>query len=159
MDATDRPARAAHIAACTGLVQGIYYVAIGLWPLLGPASYIGATGPKPDLWSLHATAILLVAVGLAVALASVRRRLHAELRLLALAVPLGLLVIDVAHVVAGRVVPVYLVDALAQLLFAAAWSWPWLMALQGLAPGRAAVRAPAGGVVPPEVGGAPAPQH
>lgn len=162
MRAGDAEARAAHIAACTGLVQGIYYVAVGLWPLLGPVSFIGATGPKPDLWAMHATATLLVAVGLTVALASVRRVGHAELRLLALAVPLALLVIDVVHVVLGDVAPVYLVDALAQALFALAWTWPWVQSVRALATSRSAPRATSArplAAPPPEVGGAAEPQH
>jgi hypothetical protein len=118
------PARASRRAAATGLVQGLYYVAIGLWPLLGTASFLELTGAKPDAWSFQAVAVLMVAVGLAIALAGVRRHTDGEVRLLALAAAAGLLVLDVVHVVGGRVSPVYLVDALAQGLFALAWLWP-----------------------------------
>ncbi len=59
----------------TLVVQGVLYVATGLWPLLDTASFEAATGPKVDDWLVYTVGLLLVVVGCVLLSAVVRRRI------------------------------------------------------------------------------------
>lgn len=44
-------------------VQGIYFLATGIWSLVHIASFQKVTGPKTDLWLVKTVGLLVIAIG------------------------------------------------------------------------------------------------
>jgi hypothetical protein len=103
------------------LAQSFFYIVTGVWPLVHIGSFLAVTGPKTDLWLVKTAGTLIGVVGVVLGLAGVRRRVTSEVRLLGIGSALGLTAIDVVYVARRRISPVYLLDALAELILAAWW--------------------------------------
>ena len=112
-------------------VQGLYYFATGLWPLVDIRSFQQVTGPKTDHlvtgleadhWLVMTVGVLIMAVGFALLVAAVRRSRPVEIAALAVAAGVGLTAIDVIYVARQVISPVYLVDAAIEVLLVVAWS-------------------------------------
>jgi hypothetical protein len=102
------------------LVQGLYYLATGLWPIFHINSFLLVTGPKTDLWLVKTVGILVAVIGAVLLSASRSRRLTDEIILLAAGSALGLAIIDVVY--ARHISSVYLADAAAELCLVALWA-------------------------------------
>lgn len=102
------------------LAQGLYYMATGLWPLADIRTFQRVTGPKTDRWLVKTVGVLIAVEGAALTLAVRRRRFTPEMALLAAGSALGLAAIDVTYALRGRISPIYLLDAVAELALAAA---------------------------------------
>jgi hypothetical protein len=63
--------------ALAGL-QGAFYVATGVWPLIDIDSFQAVTGPKADLWLVYTVGGLIAAVGAVVLTAAWSRRVSPE---------------------------------------------------------------------------------
>jgi hypothetical protein len=101
--------------------QGAYYICTGLWPLVHMASFEAVTGPKLDDWLVRMVGLLAAAIGATLGLAGVRTHGHlAEIVLLSTGAATAFFAIDVWYVLAGRISPIYLADALAELVLLAA---------------------------------------
>jgi hypothetical protein len=98
-----------------GRVQGWYYVASGLWPIVHYRSFTAVTGPKADDWLVKTFGGLIAVVG-----AELVRRPGA--RWLGAGSALALGIAELAYVRRGRIRPVYLLDALAGALFTSGWA-------------------------------------
>ncbi|MFQ5679102.1 MAG: hypothetical protein ACE5HP_06555 [Gemmatimonadota bacterium] len=107
--------------AKVALTQGAYYVATGLWPFFGMATFLQVTGPKTDLWLVRTVGGLLAIIGLSLGISALRRRVTPGLRLLGLGVALFLAASDVWYVATTQVWPIFLGDAAVELLLVAAW--------------------------------------
>jgi hypothetical protein len=103
-------------------VQGWYYVATGIWPILDIDSFQRVTGPKLDLWLVRTVGVLVTVIGTALLAAARERRLDGPIVLLAVGSTLGLASIDLVYVTAGRIPPVYLLDAAAEIGLALLWA-------------------------------------
>lgn len=101
-------------------VQGAFYIATGIWPLLHLPSFEAVTGPKVDDWLVHTVGLLAAAIGAALLVGWRARRRTPELLLLAGLAALAFAAIDVTYVLAGRLRPIYLADAAAEAVFLAA---------------------------------------
>lgn len=102
-------------------VQGCYFVATGVWPLVHIGSFQRITGPKHDLWLVKTVAVLVVAIGAGLVAAAIRGHADPALVVVAVASCAGLLVIDLTYVAKRVIPPVYLGDALAEMALLAAW--------------------------------------
>jgi hypothetical protein len=100
----------------TLILQGVYYALTGIWPVLAIRSFLKITGDKRDLWLVKALGLLVVVVGATLLVAAWRGHLFIEIRVLAAACAFALALIDIVYVLKGTILPVYLVDAAAQLL-------------------------------------------
>lgn len=101
-------------------VQGVLYVVTGLWPLAHMPSFEAVTGPKTDDWLVFTVGLLLAVIG-AVALASVVRRVIDPLVvMLASGAALSLAAIEIVFVLNKTISPIYLADAVVELLLAGA---------------------------------------
>ena len=97
------------------LIQGIYFVVTGVWPLINMSSFITATGPKQDTWLVEMVGLLSVSVGLTFIISSLRR---GQLPMvLGYMVTISFLIMDVIYVTAGEMGRIYLVDAFIQAAF------------------------------------------
>ena len=102
------------------LVQGAYYLATGLWPLVSMRSFECITGPKTDKWLVKTVGVLVAAIGGSLLVAARRRtQPSAEARLLATGSAAGLALIDIVYVAKRRIAPVYLLDALGEFALVA----------------------------------------
>jgi hypothetical protein len=107
------------------LIQGIFYLATGVWPLLDIVSFQVVTGPKTDLWLVRTVGVLVAVVGVVLISASRRRRITGEIVMLATGSALGLAAIDLIYSLSGRISAVYLADAAAEIGFAVLWAIGW----------------------------------
>ncbi len=121
------PARAGQSGWLTAVlwVQGLYYLATGVWPLVSMDTFLMVTGPKTDLWLVDTVAVLVGVIGLVLLLAAARRHATAEVALLAIGSALALTGVDVIFTSLGVIPRVYLLDAAAEVVLIA---W-WLLAL------------------------------
>jgi hypothetical protein len=105
------------------LAQGLYFLVTGVWPLVHLRSFLAVTGPKTDIWLLKTLSLMICAVGGVLLLAGLRGTRSAEVRRLSGGSALTLLAADVYYVSRGTVSPVYLMDAIAEAPFVAAWAF------------------------------------
>jgi hypothetical protein len=109
-----------------------------VWPLVSLRSFEAVTGPKHDDWLVRTVGLLVAAVGATLAVAAARGRLTPEVRGLAAGSAAALAAVDVVYAGRGRIAPVYLLDAVLEAGFVAAWA-------AGARARPAAGRLPAGG--------------
>ncbi|HEX4589108.1 MAG TPA: hypothetical protein VH120_04220 [Gemmataceae bacterium] len=109
------------LARGVAVVQGLYFLATGVWPLVSIDTFLRVTGPKTDLWLLETVGLLVGVIGIALLVAA-RRALSAEAVFLAIGAAVALTMIDVFYVSRRVIPPVYLLDVLAELAFLIAWA-------------------------------------
>src|SRR5207237_66690 len=92
------------------------YFLTGVWPLVGIDTFQMVTGPKTDLWLVRTVGVLITVIALAL-LAGVRQRpLPAPVVILALGSAFGLTAIDVVYVTGQVIAPIYMLDAVAEVV-------------------------------------------
>jgi hypothetical protein len=101
--------------------HGLFNVVGGAWPLLHRRSFEGIFGPKTDRWLQYTVAGLLVANGFAQIRASRTREGARHAALMGVGTAATLLTIDLVYVPQGRIRPTYLLDALMEAGWIAAW--------------------------------------
>jgi hypothetical protein len=111
-------------------LQGIYYLLTGLWPLMSIRSFKLVTGEKTDNlptgldadhWLVMTVGVLVTAIALSLLTTAVRRSAGVETAVLAVGAAAGLTAIDLIYVARGVILPIYLVDAAAEIPLIAAW--------------------------------------
>ena len=118
-------ARSGRLLRLVALVQGLFYVATGLWSLVSIETFEMVTGPKIDDWLVKTVGVLVIVIGAVLIVAARRRQITLEILLLAVGSALGLTAIEVVYVSRGRISPIYLLDAAAELILAAIWFVAW----------------------------------
>jgi hypothetical protein len=103
------------------LIQGVFYLLTGLWPIVHIESFLVVTGPKTDLWLVKTVAVLVTVIGAVLVLASRTRRITDEVAVLAVGSALGLAAIDIFYALAGIISAVYLADAALEVALAILW--------------------------------------
>ncbi len=114
--------------AIISLAQGIYWALTGLWPLVHMPSFIWVTGPKNDLWLVRTVGVLILVVGAVLVKAGLARRVTPEIIWLGVGGAAGLMFIDVYYVWQDVIWPIYLLDAVGELLLIGGWVWASLTA-------------------------------
>ncbi|MDQ3407569.1 MAG: hypothetical protein M3472_05360 [Chloroflexota bacterium] len=99
-------------------VQGLYYVATGIWPVLHLRSFLFVTGPKHDTWLVKTFGLLVAAIGTTLVAHDPEGADRSAVRL-AVASALALTACEIVFVERGRISPIYLADAAVELAFAA----------------------------------------
>ncbi|HEX8104783.1 MAG TPA: hypothetical protein VF533_19345 [Solirubrobacteraceae bacterium] len=102
------------------LAQGGYYLATGISPFASRRAFEAVTGPKTEWWLVQTVGALVGVVGAGLLSAGARRRPTPEIVGIAAGCAAGLAVIDAVHVARGRIAPVYLLDAVAEVAALAA---------------------------------------
>jgi len=103
------------------LLQGLFYIVTGLWPLLSMGTFLQVTGGKTDLWLVRTVGLLVAIIGAALFISGFRNELRTEQLMLALLTPMTLAAVDVYYVVKGQIGKIYLLDALAEIAIIFAW--------------------------------------
>ena len=110
------------LVTATAIAQGLLYVLTGVWPLLHIDSFEWVTGEKIDDWLVRTVGVLVLVIGSVLLAAAWRKRITDELAALAVGAALGLTAIDVIYVAVGRIPPVYLLDAVAEVSLVCCWT-------------------------------------
>jgi hypothetical protein len=105
----------------TATVQGIYFLATGLWPIVHPRSFEAVTGPKLEHWLLKTVGVMAGVMGATLLAAAREPRITRPVRVLGVGSALAFAGVDVWYVARRRISPVYLLDAAAELALIAAW--------------------------------------
>lgn len=103
------------------LVQGVYYLITGVWPLISMRTFQMVTGPKTDHWLVNTVGVLILVIGIVLIFARVRQNITYEILMLALGSAVGLTAIDSIYVMKKRIAPIYLLDALVQIPIIGNW--------------------------------------
>jgi hypothetical protein len=113
-------------------LQGLYYLATGVWPLVSIETFQLVTGPKTDNmptglevdhWLVMTVGVLVTAIGLTLLVAAWRRTYPGEVGFLAVASAAGLAGIDVLYVNRHVIPPIYLADAATEVALILGWAW------------------------------------
>ena len=102
-------------------VQGWFYLLTGLWAIVDIDSFQRVTGPKLDLWLVKTVGVLVVVIGASLLAAARERRYGTPILVLAVGSALGLAGIDLVYALGGRISPIYLPDAAAEIVLAVLW--------------------------------------
>ena len=109
------------------LVQGVYYMLSGVWPILSIRTFQMVTGPKTDLWLVRMVGLLAFTIGLTLFSAALAGRLTVDIVRLAIVSAIAFTTIDVVYVLLQRISPIYLGDAMLEILLITALGWAlWL---------------------------------
>lgn len=110
------------------LLQSGYYLVTGVWSLVSIGTFQAVTGPKTDLWLVKMVGLLVVVIGVTIGCHASRSRRTPELLVLSLGSIAAFTVIDTYYALNGTIAPVYLADAVLEVLLALAiiltWSAP-----------------------------------
>src|SRR5512143_2128348 len=98
------------------LVQGIYFFVTGIWPILSMRTFLKVTGPKTDLWLVRTVGLLLAVIGAALICAQINAQISTSIILMAIGSALSLVVIEFIYVAKRVISPIYLADAIAELI-------------------------------------------
>jgi hypothetical protein len=96
------------------LIQGIYYLVTGVWPVVHIESFMWVTGPKTDLWLVKMVGLLSTAISLSI-LAQLAHKQQSIL--LSFSTAISFMAIDVCYASNGTISIIYLADALIELIF------------------------------------------
>jgi len=105
----------------TAVAQGTANLVGGLWALLSMRSFEAVFGPKYDRWLVRTVAGLLVATGWTLLRTPADPAALVQARRLGTGTAATLLTIDLVYVSAGRIRWTYLIDAVTESAWLAAW--------------------------------------
>ena len=118
-------------------LQGTYFLATGIWPLVSRRTFERVTGPKVDFWLARTVGVLVASIGATMLVGARRRKIDPELELLAVSSAAGLAAIDFTFSLRGRISKIYLLDAVVESAIVTAWAvgrLPSRLDTRGLAP-------------------------
>lgn len=110
------------------LVQGIYFLITGIWPILSMKTFLLVTGPKTDLWLVKTVGIVLATIGATLLFAQWTGQVNPPVIFLATGAALSLALVEFVYVAKRVISPVYLVDAAAEMILIGWWAWNLLSA-------------------------------
>lgn len=119
------PAAATHAHATVCAVQGVFYLATGIWPLVHIESFVAVTGPKTDLWLVDTVGALIAVIGLVLLNAARAGRVTRDIALLGTCVAAALAAIDVVFVTRHVIDQIYFADAAVEALLIVWWGAAW----------------------------------
>ena len=99
--------------------QGIYYGVTSLWPFIHLASFEAVVGFKPDKFQLFTTSLLIFVIAVTL-LMSVGQKKSRELLFLSVSTPLAFILVELWF--RNRIKPIFMLEAIVELLLIAAIS-------------------------------------
>jgi hypothetical protein len=104
------------------LGHGVFYLITGVWPLVSMRTFEAVSGPKVDKWLVKTTGLLIAVIGATLLRASRKQHPGREIQILGIGTAASLAGVDFTYVAKGRIAPVYLFDAIAELGLAIGWA-------------------------------------
>jgi hypothetical protein len=102
------------------VLQGLYFLATGIWPLLSMRTFEAVTGPKVDRWLVKTVGVLVAVIG--VSLLADPRRPSRGSQVLGVGSAAALGAVDVVYSLRGRISKIYLLDAVLEALLVTLWA-------------------------------------
>jgi hypothetical protein len=102
------------------IIQGIYYLITGIWPIVSLTTFYMVTGPKTDGWLVKTVGVLTSLIGLTIILAGAQD-IKSIAFFLGVTSTAAFLLIDLVFVVRSQISAIYLWDALLQGVLGAGW--------------------------------------
>ena len=102
------------------VLQGLYFLATGIWPLLSMRTFEKVTGPKVDRWLVKTVGVLVAVIG--VSLLADGRRPSRGSQVLGVGSAAALGGVDVVYSLRGRISKIYLLDAVLEALLVTLWA-------------------------------------
>ena len=102
-------------------LQGVYYVLTGFWPIVNMYTFEAVTGPKRDDWLVHTVGVLVIAIGLVLLNAARTAQVTSSVVILAIASAAGLALIEYVYVVQRVIWPIYMLDAIGEMVLIGLW--------------------------------------
>ena len=103
------------------LIQGIYFLSTGVWPIFSMRTFLKITGPKTDLWLVKTIGLLLAVIGGVLIIADVRGEINLSVTLVAIGSALSLAIVEIVYVTKRVISPIYLGDAAVEMILVAGW--------------------------------------
>jgi len=103
------------------LVQGIYFFISGIWPILSMRTFLKVTGPKTDLWLVKTVGIILAVIGVVLFFAQRNAEINTSVIILAIGSAISLAIVEFIYVGKRVISPIYLGDAVIELILIAWW--------------------------------------
>lgn len=99
-------------------LQALYYLFMGIWPLLHMRSFEAVTGPKHDTWLVRTIGWFFIVIGLQLWFAKNLR----DIAIIGIGTALIVAGADAYYSLRGRISKIYLLDVVPQVLFIVAWN-------------------------------------
>lgn len=103
------------------ILQGIFYFATGVWPILSIRTFQMVTGPKTDLWLVKTVGALIAVIGLVLTASGLHDRVTFEIVMLATASAAALIIVDINYSLKGVISKIYLLDAVVESVLIVLW--------------------------------------
>lgn len=110
------------LSSNTALVQGIYLLIVGLWPVLDSVSFMAITGPKVDVWVLKVTGALMAIIGFVLLHARQKTVINSSLAMLGMLTAAVIAIFEIYYVSRGIIRSIYLLDAIIEIVFFLMWA-------------------------------------
>lgn len=101
------------------VLQGVYFLATGVWPLVSMRTFEAVTGPKVDRWLVKTVGVLVAVIGASL-LADARRPSRGS-QVLGAGSAAALGGVDIVYALRGRISKIYLLDAVLEAGLLARW--------------------------------------
>jgi hypothetical protein len=102
-------------------IPGLYFLLIGIWPMISIATFQRVTGRKTDLWLVRTVSVIITVIGFVLLSAALHGKITFNVMLLAAGSVFILTAIDVVYVIRRVISPVYLLDALLGIILIGLW--------------------------------------
>ena len=110
------------------LIQGIYFLVTGIWPLISMRTFLAITGPKTDLWLVKTVGLILAVIGAVLIYAQRTATVNPPVVILAMGAAASLALVEIVYVIKKVISPIYLGDAIAEVILIAWWAISLLVA-------------------------------
>lgn len=103
------------------LVQGLYFLLTGIWPLVSISTFQRVTGPKTDLWLVKTVGVVVAVIGAGLLTAQARGDGSLSILVIGAGSAAALAWIDIIYVARRVISPVYLMDAVLEIGLVGWW--------------------------------------
>jgi energy-converting hydrogenase Eha subunit E len=103
------------------LVQGIYFLVTGIWPLISMGTFLAVTGPKKDLWLVKTVGLILAVIGAVLIFAQQTAAVNTPVAFLAIGAAASLTIVEIVYVLKKGISPIYLGDAFVEIILMIWW--------------------------------------
>jgi hypothetical protein len=110
-----------HLLYALGCIHALYFMGIGLWPVVDINSFMYFTGHKTDIWVVKALGLLMTIIGLTLISAIIRNKLIMELIMLIVFSAIALAGVEFYYGWNDMISEIYLLDAAAEFFFILCW--------------------------------------
>ncbi|WP_312508470.1 hypothetical protein [Chryseobacterium culicis] len=103
------------------IVQGLYFIITGIWPIVHIESFMQITGYKTDIWLVKTVGLLILPYSILCFYTVINTKRNAAIAIVNIMCCLGLAWIDLYYYLKDTISWVYLIDCALEMIFSAYW--------------------------------------